>query len=108
MSLRLLLLLAATPALGACATSSAPAAGGASGATASVGADGAIQLQDPTGDDNGPGTYTYPTDPVYTPGSFDLTGLVVKPGPSETEIDVTVNARIEDAWDSKAWGGNGF
>jgi carbohydrate-binding DOMON domain-containing protein len=108
MSLRLLVLLAATPALGACATSSAPAAGGASGATASVGADGAIQLSDPTGDDNGPGTYTYPTDPVYTPGSFDLTGVVVKPGASETEIDVTVNARIEDAWDSKAWGGNGF
>jgi glucan 1,4-alpha-glucosidase len=34
-------------------------------------------LADPTGDDNGPGTYTYPTNPVYVPGTFDLTGFDV-------------------------------
>jgi hypothetical protein len=33
---------------------------------------------DPVGDDNGPGTYTYPTDAVYKRGSFDLTELKVK------------------------------
>ena len=27
---------------------------------------------DPAGDDNGPGNYVYPTDAVYSPGSFDL------------------------------------
>jgi hypothetical protein len=34
-------------------------------------------LTDPAGDDNGPGTYRYPTNPVYQPGIFDLTGLGV-------------------------------
>jgi hypothetical protein len=29
-------------------------------------------LDDPTGDDDGPGTYVYPTNAVYTPGIFDL------------------------------------
>ena len=37
-----------------------------------------VVFKDPTGDDNGPGKYVYPTDPVYKPGSFDLTQLKVK------------------------------
>lgn len=32
---------------------------------------------DPSGDDNGPGSYVYPTASVYRPGIFDLTGLDV-------------------------------
>ena len=32
---------------------------------------------DPAGDDNGPGSYVYPTNPVYVPGAFDLTALDV-------------------------------
>ncbi|ACS33105.1 glucodextranase DOMON-like domain-containing protein [Thermococcus gammatolerans] len=31
-----------------------------------------IVVKDPEGDDHGPGTYTYPTDPVFVPGAFDL------------------------------------
>ena len=34
-------------------------------------------LTDPDGDDNGPGTYRYPTNPVYAPGIFDLQNLDV-------------------------------
>jgi hypothetical protein len=34
-------------------------------------------LSDPSGDDNGPGTYRYPTNPVYTPGIFDLENVEV-------------------------------
>ena len=34
-------------------------------------------LSDPAGDDNGPGTYVYPANPVYRPGTFDLTGTGV-------------------------------
>ena len=37
-------------------------------------ADGKVSFKDPAGDDNGPGTYTYPTDAVYKRGSFDMTG----------------------------------
>jgi glucoamylase len=36
-----------------------------------------LNTQDPTGDDNGPGTYAYPTDPVFVPGEFDLTNMQV-------------------------------
>ncbi|HEX4062397.1 MAG TPA: glucodextranase DOMON-like domain-containing protein [Streptosporangiaceae bacterium] len=36
-----------------------------------------LNLTDPTGDDNGPGTYQYPTDSSFYPGAFDLTGFKV-------------------------------
>lgn len=79
-------------------------AGGASGGAAL----GGVSLSDPTGDDNGPGTYLYPTDQVYKPGSFDLTAFEVVPKGDTVEFRVTVKSKIEDPWDSKAWGGNGF
>lgn len=70
--------------------------------------DGVISLMDPAGDDKGPGTYVYPSDQVYLPGSFDLRQLEVEPKGNTVEFRVTVARRIEDPWDSKAWGGNGF
>ena len=70
--------------------------------------DGGLTFPDPTGDDNGPGTYVYPTDAVYKPGSFDITKFEVVPKGDQVEFRVSVNSRIEDPWDSVAWGGNGF
>ena len=67
-----------------------------------------FKLSDPTGDDKGPGTYTYPTDAVYKPGAFDITEFEVVPGANQTEFRISVRTRIEDPWDSPAWGGNGF
>lgn len=72
------------------------------------GADGGFALSDPAGDDDGPGTYTYPTDAVYKPGSFDVTEFQVVPKGDQVELKITVKSRIEDPWDSAAWGGNGF
>ena len=69
---------------------------------------GSFTLHDPTGDDNGPGTYTYPTDAVYKPGSFDITEFQVVPTGNTVEIRVKLNSTIEDPWDSAAWQGNGF
>jgi len=68
----------------------------------------ALVMKDPSGDDNGPGTYLYPTDPVYLPGSFDILDLQVKTVGENVEFRVTVNATIEDPWNSPDWGGNGF
>jgi hypothetical protein len=65
-------------------------------------------LKDPKGDDKGPGTYTYPTDAVYLPGSFDITEVSIKDKGKNIEIKVEVASKIEDPWDSKAWNGNGF
>jgi carbohydrate-binding DOMON domain-containing protein len=67
-----------------------------------------VELKDPKGDDNGPGTYTYPTDQVYTPGSFDLISVDIDEKGDDVIFKVAVNARIEDPWGSSGWGGNGF
>lgn len=73
-----------------------------------AGADGAVALSDPKGDDNGPGTYVYPTDKAYAPGAFDMTRFEVIPQGETVEFRVTMARRIDDPWDSSAWGGNGF
>jgi carbohydrate-binding DOMON domain-containing protein len=67
-----------------------------------------LELKDPKGDDNGPGTYTYPTDQVYLPGSFDLLSFSVEEKGDDIVMKVGLNQRIEDPWGSSGWGGNGF
>jgi glucoamylase len=49
-----------------------------------------LSASDPAGDDNGPGTYVYPTDSSFAPGGFDLTGLEV----NQTATDVYIQVRI--------------
>lgn len=70
--------------------------------------DATLTLTDPAGDDNGPGSYKYPTAPVYTKNSFDLRKLDIVDKGDKVEFRVTVGARIEDPWNSKDWDGNGF
>jgi carbohydrate-binding DOMON domain-containing protein len=60
-----------------------------------------VTFTDPTGDDKGPGNYTYPTDTVYKPGSFDLTKLEVRQKGNKVDFDVTLNAALEDPWGMK-------
>lgn len=84
-----------------CATTSA-----APGGPAAEG--GVFVFADPAGDDNGPGTYKYPTDSAYPPGAFDITELRIEPKGDTVEFQLTLASRIHDPWDSKAWGGNGF
>lgn len=60
-----------------------------------------ITFKDPVGDDNGPGTYTYPTDGVYKRGSFDLTEFSVTKKGDKVDFDVTVNTPLEDPWGMK-------
>ncbi len=87
-----------------CASGGAPGGSAAGASNASEG----ITLEDPAGDDNGPGNYTYPTDKVYAPGSFDIRKLEVASSGDTVEFRLTLNQRIEDPWNSNAWGGNGF
>ena len=47
-------------------------------------------LADPTGDDNGPGTYQYPTNSAFHPGAFDLTGLQVSYDATSVYIQVSL------------------
>jgi len=57
-----------------------------------------VTLLDPVGDDNGPGNYTYPTDPVYVPGSFDLTKVDIEDAGDNVIFKVSVNAPISNPW----------
>jgi glucoamylase len=51
-----------------------------------------LNVTDPTGDDNGPGTYQYPTASDFAPGGFDLTGLKV----SQDGTDVYIQTSIKN------------
>ena len=55
---------------------------------------------DPTGDDVGPGGYTYPTDTVFQPGSYDLTDFTVGLSGDEIVFEFLVAAPITNPWDS--------
>jgi glucoamylase len=50
----------------------------------------ALNVSDPSGDDNGPGTYAYPTDPSFHPGAFDLLGMKVSQDTSNVYIQVAL------------------
>lgn len=54
---------------------------------------------DPIGDDKGPGYYTYPTNPVYVKGGFDILKLEVD-GRAKDSVTfrVTVNADLKQEW----------
>ena len=58
----------------------------------------AVVFRDPTGDDNGPGGYIYPTDAVYTRGSFDLTRFELSPKGRKAHLAVGVNSNLQDPW----------
>ena len=49
-----------------------------------------LSVTDPQGDDNGPGTYQYPTAADFEPGAFDLLGMQV----SQTSSDVYVQVHV--------------
>ncbi len=57
-----------------------------------------VSFKDPANDDNGPGTYTYPTDQVYKRGSFDMTGFDVEAKGNKVDFDVTFNTPLDDPW----------
>jgi len=57
-----------------------------------------VSFKDPTGDDNGLGKYTYPTDGVYKRGSFDMTAFDVKVNGKKVDFAVTFNSSLEDPW----------
>ena len=53
-----------------------------------------FSTMDPSGDDNGPGTYAYPTSSSFTDGSFDLTGMRVNQTDSEVFITFTFRTLV--------------
>ena len=60
-------------------------------------------VTDPTGDDNGPGSYLYPTDGAFNAGSFDLTNFSVYKDGDNVRMVTRTAGQINNPW-----GGNGM
>jgi glucoamylase len=81
-------------------TVSATAAGGRSTGYGQVtvtnegGGSTVLDVTDPTGDDNGPGTYQYPTSPAFAAGSFDLTRFQVLSDGTYSYLRVTLRTLV--------------
>lgn len=59
-----------------------------------------FRMEDPEGDDYGPGTYTYPTNEVFPPGVFDLTEFEVYETESDVVFHVQFAGPIDNVWNS--------
>ncbi|MEL7625478.1 MAG: glucodextranase DOMON-like domain-containing protein [Anaerolineaceae bacterium] len=59
-----------------------------------------LRIEDPEGDDFGPGTYTYPTDGVFKPGDFDLTFFELSTDRDNLYFTFGVKAEITNGWNS--------
>jgi alpha-amylase/alpha-mannosidase (GH57 family) len=57
-------------------------------------------FDDSIGDDHGPGNYTYPTDPVFEPGSFDLKRVTIAVNNKNLEFNIDLNGPINNVWNS--------
>ncbi|MEA2000595.1 MAG: glucodextranase DOMON-like domain-containing protein [Actinomycetota bacterium] len=62
--------------------------------------DALFEIADAAGDDHGPGTYTYPSDGVFGPGSYDLTNFSVGISGDNVVFSFDVAARIANPWGS--------
>lgn len=56
-----------------------------------------FRMKDPPGDDNGPGTYVYPTDETFVPGLFDLTDFAVRTAGDQVYFDLTFR-EVNNPW----------
>ncbi|MCZ7673058.1 MAG: hypothetical protein M5U34_41030 [Chloroflexi bacterium] len=63
-----------------------------------------IDITDPTGDDHGPGTYTYPTEGVFSAGNFDITQFQVGYDDENIVFKFTMDGPVDNPWG----GGNGL
>ncbi len=60
----------------------------------------ALSVVDPTGDDHGPGTYAYPTEGVFTGGSYDLTLFEVGTEEDDVVFTFEIAGTIQNPWGS--------
>jgi len=58
-------------------------------------------IDDPAGDDSGPGDYVYPTNSAFVDGAFDLTGFDVYLSGDTVNFVATIDGEI-----TNPWGGN--
>ncbi len=59
-----------------------------------------FKVIDPVGDDNGPGTYVYPTDKVFKPGVFDAEEFSVEQNKKYLIFKVKIRGPLTNPWGS--------
>ncbi|MFP4483789.1 MAG: glucodextranase DOMON-like domain-containing protein [Spirochaetaceae bacterium] len=59
-----------------------------------------LNVDDPGDDDYGPGSYTYPSDAVFTDGSFDITNFQVADSERNLIFRFQLDSSIANPWDS--------
>ena len=59
-----------------------------------------FEIEDPVGDDYGPGTYTYPTDAVFQDSAFDAQGFLVGVDGENLVFVFDLVGPIENSWGS--------
>jgi len=57
-----------------------------------------LEIVDPTGDDHGPGTYTYPTDAIFSPGTYDLTTFSFSEDEANYIFGFTFAGKLNNEW----------
>ena len=57
-----------------------------------------LSVQDPQGDDYGPGTYIYPLDPVFSPGAYDLREFFVGEDENALVFRFSFYGALNNAW----------
>jgi len=60
-----------------------------------------LLIEDPEGDDDGPGTYTYPTDGVFTYQGFDIKSFEVSYDATSLIFTMSLYGKIGNGWGSK-------
>lgn len=59
-----------------------------------------VAVADAVGDDNGPGTYIYPKDPVFVPASFDLVDFQSGVSGDDAVFSFAVEGAVTNPWGS--------
>jgi alpha-amylase/alpha-mannosidase (GH57 family) len=59
-----------------------------------------LDVDDPLRDDHGPGSYTYPTDAVFSSGNYDITNFQVGYDDENIVFRFTMRGRVDDPWGS--------
>jgi alpha-amylase/alpha-mannosidase (GH57 family) len=59
-----------------------------------------LDVDDPAGDDYGPGTYTYPRDAVFSAGNFDIVNFQVGYDDDNVIFKFTMNGPVDNPWGS--------
>ena len=67
-------------------------------ATGTAPGDVLFRVEDPAGDDHGPGTYCYPDDAAFTPGSFDLLSVEATDDGEDVLFAIRLGAELTDPW----------